>query len=106
MNWETIYLACFEVGLLLSVLSFAGGFGHLHIGHLRVGHVRGFHTHGGSVPRFNVFAVMVFLCWFGGAGYLLSRRHTMLVPVVLLLAVASGLVVATAISAFLVKVLL
>ncbi|WP_263367924.1 hypothetical protein [Edaphobacter bradus] len=111
MNWATIYLACFGVGLVLSVLSFAGGFGHLHIGHFHVGHfhvghARGFHAHGSSVSWFNVFAVMAFLCWFGGAGYLLTRRHTMLVPVVLLLAVASGLVAAAAISAFLVKVLL
>ena len=106
MNWETIYLACFGVGLVLSVVSFAGGFGHLHIGHFHLGHARTFHTHGGAVSRFNIFSAMAFLCWFGGVGYLLSRRHAMLAPLVLLLAVASGLVAAAAISAFLVNVLL
>ena len=29
MNWETFYLMCFLVGLLLSVLSLLGGMGHL-----------------------------------------------------------------------------
>lgn len=106
MNWETIYLTCFVVGLVFSVLSFAGGFGHLHLGHLHFGHGRVGHAHGGRVSRFNIFAVMVFLCWFGGVGYLLSRSHSMLAPVVLLLAAASGFIAATAISAFLVKVLL
>lgn len=106
MNWEMIYLTCFGVGLVFSVLSFAGGFGHLHIGHLHIGHTHTLHMHSGHVPRFNIFAVMAFLCWFGGVGYLLSRHHSMLMPVVLLLAVASGLVAATAISALLVKVLL
>ena len=51
MSWETMYLTCFVVGLVLSVLSFAGGFGHLHIGHFHVGHVRSFHTHSGSASR-------------------------------------------------------
>lgn len=106
MSWETMYLTCFVVGLVLSVLSFAGGFGHLHIGHFHVGHVRSFHTHSGSVSRFNVFAAMAFLCWFGGVGYLLSLRHSMLMWIVLALAVASGFVAATAISTFLLKVLL
>lgn len=106
MNWETMYLTCFAVGLVLSVLSFAGGFGHLHIGHFHIGHARSFHTHGGTISRFNIFAVMAFLCWFGGVGYLLSRRHSMIISVVLVLAVASGLVAATAISTFLLRVLL
>ncbi len=106
MNWETIYLACFGVGLVLSALSFAGGFGHLHIGHLHIGHGRGFYSHSGTVSRFNIFSMMAFLCWFGGVGYLLSRNHSMLTPLVLVLAVASGLAAATAISVFLVKVLL
>ncbi len=43
MTMETIYLVCFIVGLVLSVLSVAGGFAHLHLGHLHVGHAA--HTH-------------------------------------------------------------
>lgn len=105
MNWERIYLTCFAVGLVFSVLSFAGGFGHLHLGHLHVGHGHVGHAHG-RVSRFNIFALMAFLCWFGGVGYLLTRSHSFLVPVVLLVAIVSGFVAAAAISAFLVKVLL
>ncbi len=43
-DWETIYLTCFGVGLVLSLLAFFSGFGHLHFGHFRmhVGH------HGGA----------------------------------------------------------
>lgn len=106
MNWETFYLTCFVVGLVLSVLSFVGGFGHLHLGHLHIGHSHSLHTHSGHVSRFNFFAMMAFLCWFGGAGYLLSRRHSMVMSVVLLVAVVSGLIAGTAVSAFLVKILL
>ncbi|HEX7159104.1 MAG TPA: hypothetical protein VF214_08830, partial [Edaphobacter sp.] len=105
MNWETFYLTCFGIGLVFSVLSFLGGFGHLHLGHLHIGHGHGLHARGG-VSRFNVFSLMAFLCWFGGVGYLLVRSRSMVAPVVLLVSVACGLVAASAISAFLVKVLL
>lgn len=106
MNWETFYLTCFGVGLVLSFLSFAGGFGHLHLGHFHFGHSHGLHTNSNHVSHFNIFAMPAFLCWFGGVGYLLSRHHSMVVPAVLLLAAASGIVAGTAVSAFLVKVLL
>ena len=93
MNWETFYLTCFLVGLLLSVLSLLGGMGHLgghthlphmpHAGHLP--HVPGAldvvnggvgdTTQGGAnVPWWNAFSIMIFLCWFGAAGYLLTRH--------------------------------
>jgi len=35
-DWEAIYLTCFGVGLVLSVLAFLSGFGHLHFGHVRM----------------------------------------------------------------------
>jgi len=105
MNWETFYLTCFAIGLVFSVLSFLGGFGHLHLGHLHIGHGHGLHGRGG-VSRFNIFSLMAFLCWFGGVGYLLARSRSMVAPVVLLVAAVCGLVAASAISAFLVRVLL
>ena len=43
-DWDAIYLTCFGVGLILSVLAFLGGFGHLHLGHFRL-HFG--HHHGG-----------------------------------------------------------
>jgi len=106
MNWETFYLVCFGIGLALSVLSFVGGFGHLHIGHLHIGHTHAAHTHGGGISPFNAFTIMAFLCWFGGAGYLLTHHHTFIVPIVLLLAILSGVAAAAAIFTFLTKVLL
>ena len=35
-DWEAIYLTCFGVGLVLSLLAFFSGFGHLHFGHFRL----------------------------------------------------------------------
>ncbi len=114
MNWEFFYLVCFGVGLVLSVLSFAGGFGHLHLGHfhLHAGHphnapsAHGTSAGASGVSPFNMFTAMAFLCWFGGAGYLLSHYRLSVVPMVFLLAVASGLVGAGLIFGFLTKVLL
>ena len=45
-NW---YLVCFGVGLVLSVLAFVGGFGHLHFGHLHLGHMHAGHAHAGHL---------------------------------------------------------
>jgi hypothetical protein len=49
---------------------------------------------------------MAFLCWFGGAGYLLNHYHFPGASVVFLLAVLSGLTGAGILFGFLVKVLL
>jgi len=113
MNWELFYLVCFVFGLALSLLSFAGGFGHLHFGHLHVGHTHVGHAHvhaaGGHANGpviFNVFNLMAFLCWFGGAGYLLTHYRVAIVPIVFLLAVVAGIAGAAIIVGFFVKVLL
>src|ERR1700742_2037363 len=90
---ETIYLVCFIVGLILSVLSIAGGFTHLHLGHLHLGHTAHAHTHGGShgISSINGFTITAFLCWFGAAGYLLNRYSGLFTPLILILSVLSGL---------------
>jgi hypothetical protein len=107
MNWESFYLICFGVGLLLSVLSFAGGFSHLHLGHLHAGHhTHAGHAQGNSISPFNMFTAMAFLCWFGGAGYLLTHYRLAVVPVIFALAVGIGLAGAGLIFGFLTKVLL
>ena len=82
-NW---YLVCFGIGLVLSLLTFFGGFGHLHFGHMHGGHLHLGHSHAGhahapgvagghdaSISPFNGFTLMAFLCWFGGTGYLMHR---------------------------------
>jgi hypothetical protein len=106
MNWETFYLICFGIGLSLSVVSFVGGFHHsFHFG----GHAaHSIHIHGhrasGTSP-INGFTLTAFLCWFGGTGYLLVHYGGFIVPIVLLLATASGLCGAALIFWFLVKFL-
>lgn len=105
---ETIYLVCFIVGLVLSVLSFAGGFAHLHIGHLRLGHTTHAHTHNGShgISSLNGFTITAFLCWFGGVGYLLDRYSIFITPLIILLSILSGLIGATLLWVLLFKLLL
>jgi hypothetical protein len=119
LSTENWYLVCFGVGLVLSVLAFVGGFGHLHFGHLHLGHMHAGHahaghlhthaTHGGhdsNLSPFNGFTLPAFLCWFGGAGYLLCRFSSFWGAGVFALAVVSGLVGAGVIFWFLARVLL
>jgi membrane protein implicated in regulation of membrane protease activity len=115
---DTFYLICFGVGLVLSVAFFLGGFAHLHLGHLHIGHSAlghhgtGAHSSGahGSGSRglsaINGFTLTAFLCWFGGAGYLLHRYSIFVAALVLLLSVISGLFGAALLWAILFKVLL
>lgn len=123
MTWELFYLVCFGLGLVLAMLSLLGAFGmagdlsgvhaHLGMGHVHwggganhPGHLPG---HGGSdsgVSWFNGFTLTAFLCWFGGAGYLLTHNRGFAAPVILLLSVVSGLGAAGAIFLFLTRVLL
>lgn len=117
MTWEGFYLICFGVGLVFSILAFLTGLGHLHLGgHIpihhgfSIGHITGGHgVHGGgvgqSVSLWNGFTLTAFLCWFGGAGYLLTRYGSFLVSVVLVLATLSGLVGGALIFLFMAKVI-
>jgi hypothetical protein len=109
---DSFYLICFCVGLILSVVSFVGGFGHLHIGRFHIGHTA--HTaatHSAShrspgLSAVNGFTIMAFLCWFGGIGYLLHHYSSFMAPLVLLLAAMSGLVGAALLWTVLFKLLL
>ncbi len=121
MTWETFYLVCFVVGLALSALSLLGGMGHFgahvhlphaphlphaahlpHTGAVKLGSVRGAST----VPWWNAFSIMIFLCWFGAAGYLLTRHGTFIAAVVLLLAIGCGLAGGAIVFLFLTRVML
>ena len=118
MTMETFYLICFGVGLLLSVAFFLGGFAHLHLGHLHIGHsglahqgagAHGSGAHGNGsrgLSALNGFTLTAFLCWFGGAGYLLHRYSIFVAALVLFLAVVSGVFGAALLWAILFKVLL
>jgi membrane protein implicated in regulation of membrane protease activity len=111
MTWENFYLVCFVVGFAFSVLSFLGGGlrWHLpfkwHVGHAGP-HVHvGTHTHvghgGAQVSVFNFLTLTIFLAWFGGTGYLLTRYSTVWFLLGLGVAVFSGIGGAAIIFAFL-----
>jgi membrane protein implicated in regulation of membrane protease activity len=129
MNWESFYLGCFLVGLLLSAFSLLGGMGHFgghvpvphaHIPHLPAAHVphlpQGAHLPsdvsgqgvqaGATVPWWNAFSIMIFLCWFGAAGYLLTRYGGLVAGVVLVVAGVCGMAGGAIVFFFLARVLL
>jgi hypothetical protein len=108
---DSFYLICFCVGLVLSLISVAGGFAHLHMGRFHIGHVAHGHAHAGAqnglgLSAVNGFTITVFLCWFGGAGYLLHHCRIFGGPLVLLVALVSGAAGAALIWAVLFKLLL
>jgi len=120
MTWAAFYMICFLVGLILSLLSLLGGMGHFG-GHVHVPHMpHAAHVpHGvglkaaasgagaaATVPWWNAFSMVVFLCWFGAAGYLLTRHGSFVAAVVLLLAAVCGLVGGAIVFLFLTRVLL
>jgi hypothetical protein len=110
LDWNSIYLTCFGIGLVLSVITFATGVGHFHIGHIHFSHghvsVKGGPLNGHGISPFNGFTMVAFLCWFGGAGYLLHRYSGFIMPLVLGFAFLSGLVGASIIFFFLTRVLM
>ena len=127
MSWETFYLICFLVGLALSAISLLGGMGHFG-GHLHLPHVHLPHSaqvphlgQGASsashsaatgpsgdagIPWWNTFSLMIFLCWFGAAGYLLSRHGSFVALAVLVLAAVCGLAGGALVFLFLTRVLM
>lgn len=102
---ETFFIVSFATGLILSLLSLLGGFGHLHIGHFHLDHSAG-HTHGAGISSVNAFTVLAFLTWFGGAGYLLHRSAALSLQIVLVIATISGFAGAALLWATLFKLLL
>ena len=127
MNWETFYLVCFLAGLMLSFISLLGGMGHFgghvhvphvhlpHAGHVHVPHATGVSNGSGAgangaggaeVPWWNAFSIMIFLCWFGAAGYLLTKYGSFVAGVVVVLAAICGIAGGAIIFMFLTKVLM
>ena len=129
MSWPDIFLLCFAVGTLWALASLLlsgmhlghsgahGGhahFGHGHGGHAHLGH--GAHAHsapqgkiakaaGNETSWFGSMAnpscAAVFLAWFGGVGYLLTRHSGLAFWIDLVLAVVVGLFGAWILAAFL-----
>jgi membrane protein implicated in regulation of membrane protease activity len=127
MSWPDIFLVCFAIGCLWALASLLLGGLHLghsgtaHVGHLghgsgHVGHTGTSLGHpvpqGGGVRSFtqnlswvgsmaNPSCIAVFLAWFGGIGYLLTRHSGLAFWLDLVLAVAVGLMGAWILAAFL-----
>ncbi|MBV8695406.1 MAG: NfeD family protein [Chloroflexi bacterium] len=118
-----MFIACFLFGLLfLLVAGFLGNLGHGHsIGHgaaphLHVGHttvpahlVKGPHitttTHNFSLFSYiNPTSLVLFLLGFGFFGYVLHTTTSLLLPLVLLLAIVSGCVLALLLLMFIGRV--
>lgn len=119
----TFYFVCFLAGLMLSAVTLLGGTGHfgghvhthIHLPHGHLAHGVATAAHGaahatakggGNVPWWNAFSVMIFLCWFGAAGYLLTRYGSFVAGVVLVLAAICGLAGGAIVFLFLTKVLM
>ena len=116
MNWAVVYMSCFLIGLILSVVSFLGGslrVPHLHFHlHFLHGHIAtpqsGLRIASGraDMPHVNFATVTAFLTWFGAAGYLLSQFSRLVTAAILLIAIAAGFAGAAIIFWFVVKILL
>jgi membrane protein implicated in regulation of membrane protease activity len=124
MTWADFYLICFAVGFLFSVFSFLSGGLHMH-GHwphlhfhtgghastpgsgVNAGHGAAHANSGTSqVSPVNLFTVAMFLAWFGGTGYLLTRYSTLVFALALLISIAVGTIGGTSIFLFMSKVLM
>lgn len=117
MTWAAFYLACFVIGLALTMISLAAGSIHLHIPHFHFGHghhggagfgrigVRSAGPHGAhaQVPIVNFATVVAFLAWFGATGYLLTHFHPVQIAIGFALAVLGGLTGAAIVFWFLAK---
>ena len=118
---------------MLSLLSLLGGMGHIRRSYpcaacshvparagacssnaaLAAGRVERRARRGGiggagvsNVPWWNAFSIMIFLCWFGAAGYLLTRYGSFVAGVVLVMSLICGLAGGAIMFIFLAKVLL
>jgi len=89
MNWESIYLGVFLLGLVMTVLSLFLGHVHLPI-HLP----HALHMHGGGphIGPINTTTIVVFLTWFGATGYLVTHYHSAAAGLALTAAIISGFI--------------
>lgn len=108
MNWPALFLGCFVIGFVLSVLSLALGALHVHVHwHWPFGHhgaAAGGHAHAAAGP-INFLTVTAFAAWFGGAGYLLTSNFGWLAAPALAGAIVAGVAGATIVFWIMARVL-
>jgi hypothetical protein len=104
MSWADVYMFCFLVGFILSLLSLVAGVWNIHIPLFHHLHLD---AHFGHVPGgFSFSTAMAFLAWFGGAGYLLTAWGKIGTLAVLGFAAMAGITGGAIVFAFLAKVLM
>ena len=112
MTASNVYLLCFAFGFFWAVASLLLGSFHVH-GHVHAAHV---HPHGGHATHaagkgsfgsklwgefLNMHSLAIFLAWFGGCGFLMTRHSRVGVAAILLVSVLGGLLSAFAMASFL-----
>jgi membrane protein implicated in regulation of membrane protease activity len=107
VNPEKLYLICFLIGFLLSLLSILMHAVDFHLPGQQA-HLPHHHSGGGhdGFSKFNFMTLSAFLAWFGGAGYLLERYSTLGLALALLLAIVSGTIGASIVFLLIARVLL
>lgn len=111
MTWSDFYLFCFIVGFALVTTSFLAGAVHIHVPfkmHLPFSgaHHAGSGMRGGAhVSRFNALSALMFLAWFGGTGFLLTRHSHLIALLSLGISSVAGLLAAWVIFRFMVKLM-
>jgi len=104
MIWEQFFLGCFAFGFILSLVGFLAGSTHLHFhAHAHV-HASDLHK-GGGVAKFNFGTIAAFLTWFGGTGYVLTSWGRIGLALILIAAIAIGLIGSAIVFLFVAKVL-
>jgi hypothetical protein len=112
MTWETFYLTCFLTGLLLTVASFVFG-SHFHLPihfHLPFHLPSGLHLHAPHADRgdhaspFNLTVVLMFITWFGGAGYVMTHSRSAAAGLAFTVAALAGFAGGSLMYIFMVRV--
>jgi membrane protein implicated in regulation of membrane protease activity len=105
---EKLYLICFLIGFLLSLLAIVMNAVDFHLpdqqAHLPHHSAPG-HQHGGF-SKLNFTTMSAFLAWFGGTGYLLERYSSLGLVLALLVAIVAGTIGAAIVFFLIAKVLL
>jgi membrane protein implicated in regulation of membrane protease activity len=109
MTWSDFYLFCFIIGFTLVLISFLAGAVHIHLPfkmHLPFsgGH-HGGASGGAHISRFNALSALMFLAWFGGTGYLLTRHAHLVALLSLSISTVAGAIAAWVIFRFMVKLM-
>lgn len=113
MTAENWYLLCFAFGFIWAIASLLTGSLRIH-GHVDSGHLHHYGpghaaAHDGHGPRaassawdfLNVHSIAIFLAWFGGCGYLMSRHSGLAVFAILAASALVGLAASFAVVSLL-----